>query len=51
MAAAIEKAVRARRPRARYPVGLLAASTIALRRLVPDSVFDGAFIRRQFPTP
>ncbi|MFC9943265.1 SDR family NAD(P)-dependent oxidoreductase [Streptomyces pratensis] len=51
VAAAIEKAVRARRPRARYPVGVLAASTIALRRLVPDSVFDGVFIRRQFPTP
>ncbi|MGW1076952.1 SDR family NAD(P)-dependent oxidoreductase [Streptomyces sp. NPDC002537] len=51
VAAAIEKAVLARRPRARYPVGLLAASTFALRRMVPDSVFDNVFIRRQFPVP
>ncbi|RLU84917.1 short-chain dehydrogenase/reductase [Streptomyces griseocarneus] len=51
VAAAIERAALARRPRARYPVGFLAAGTFALRRLVPDSVFDNAFIRRQFPVP
>lgn len=51
VAAAIDKAVRARRPRARYPVGFLAASTIALRRLTTDRIFDSAYIRRQFPVP
>ncbi|MEV7416155.1 SDR family NAD(P)-dependent oxidoreductase [Streptomyces sp. NPDC089919] len=51
VAEAIGRAVRARRPRTRYPVGLLAASTIALRRLAPDRVFDGAFVKRQFPVP
>ncbi|MFG2754212.1 oxidoreductase [Streptomyces xanthophaeus] len=51
VAEAIEKAVRRRRPRARYPVGFLAASTIALRRVAPDRIFDSAFIRRQFPVP
>ncbi|MFJ6796890.1 oxidoreductase [Streptomyces sp. NPDC091268] len=51
VAETIVKAVLSRRPRARYPVGFLAASTIALRRLVPDRVFDSAFIRRQFPVP
>lgn len=51
VAATIHQAVRARRPRARYPVGFLAAGTLALRRMVPDSVFDHAFIRRQFPVP
>ncbi|MFE4263642.1 oxidoreductase [Streptomyces sp. NPDC056883] len=51
VAETIDKAVRSRRPRARYPVGFLAASTIALRRLTPDRIFDSAFIRRQFPVP
>ncbi|QXJ23393.1 SDR family NAD(P)-dependent oxidoreductase [Actinomadura graeca] len=51
VASVIEKAVRARRPRARYPVGLLAASTIALRRVTPDTVFDNVYLRRQFPVP
>ncbi|WP_031480670.1 oxidoreductase [Streptomyces bicolor] len=47
----IVRAVRSRSPRSRYPVGFLAASTIALRRLTPDRIFDNAFIRRQFPVP
>ncbi|MET8676856.1 SDR family NAD(P)-dependent oxidoreductase [Streptomyces sp. NPDC004647] len=51
VAAVIEKAVRTRRPRARYPVGFLASSTLTLRRLAPDSVFDNTFVRRQFPVP
>ncbi|MBA0050977.1 SDR family oxidoreductase [Streptomyces sp. AJS327] len=51
VAAVVERAVRARRPRARYPVGFLASSTLALRRLAPDGVFDHAFVRRQFPVP
>ncbi|GAA1959619.1 SDR family NAD(P)-dependent oxidoreductase [Kitasatospora viridis] len=51
VAKAIERAALSRRPRARYPVGFLAASTLALRRLTPDSVFDNAYLRRQFPVP
>ncbi|WP_267089824.1 SDR family NAD(P)-dependent oxidoreductase [Streptomyces sp. NBC_00249] len=51
VAKVIERAALSRRPKARYPVGFLAASTLALRRLAPDSVFDNAYIRRQFPVP
>src|SRR5437867_3072090 len=36
VAAAIEKAISARRPRTRYPVGVVARSGIALRRVTPD---------------
>ncbi|MGW0546030.1 SDR family NAD(P)-dependent oxidoreductase [Streptomyces altiplanensis] len=51
VARVVEKAVRSTRPHARYPVGLLARSTIALRRLAPDAVFDNLFVRRVFPVP
>ncbi|GGW37460.1 oxidoreductase [Streptomyces xantholiticus] len=51
VAETIDKAVRSRRPRTRYPVGFLAAGTIALRRLTSDRIFDSAFVRRQFPVP
>ncbi|MEU3659979.1 SDR family NAD(P)-dependent oxidoreductase [Streptomyces sp. NPDC032940] len=51
VAGTIVRAARSRSPRSRYPVGFLAASTIALRRLTPDRIFDNAFIRRQFPVP
>ncbi|MFH8366932.1 SDR family NAD(P)-dependent oxidoreductase [Streptomyces sp. NPDC018031] len=47
----VEKIVRSARPRARYPVGLLARSTLALRRVAPDVVFDNLFVRRLFPVP
>ncbi|MBH5337829.1 SDR family NAD(P)-dependent oxidoreductase [Streptomyces pactum] len=47
----IEKIVRSRHPRARHPVGFLAHSTLALRRLAPDVVFDNLFVRRLFPVP
>lgn len=50
VARAIVRAAGARRPRARYRVGLLARTTIQLRRLLPDRAFD-AFVRRQFPVP
>lgn len=43
-------AVRARRPRARYAVGLVAKALITSRRLTPDLVWDQV-IRRQWPTP
>ncbi|MFI1799999.1 SDR family NAD(P)-dependent oxidoreductase [Streptomyces sp. NPDC020379] len=51
VARAVERAVRSSRPRARYPVGFLAHSTLALRRLAPDAVFDNLFVRRAFPVP
>jgi NAD(P)-dependent dehydrogenase (short-subunit alcohol dehydrogenase family) len=50
VAAVIERAVQARRPKARYPVGLIAHSFLALRRVLPDFAFD-RFVRLQFPTP
>lgn len=45
VAATIERALRARRMRARYVVGTDARVMIALKRLLPDHVFD-AFARR-----
>ncbi|MFI6933304.1 SDR family NAD(P)-dependent oxidoreductase [Streptomyces sp. NPDC050287] len=51
VARVVERAARKRRPRARYTVGFLARSTLALRRLAPDAVFDHLFVRRAFPVP
>ncbi|MEU4464996.1 SDR family NAD(P)-dependent oxidoreductase [Streptomyces sp. NPDC024017] len=51
VARVVERAVRSARPSARYPVGFLARSTLALRRLAPDVVFDNLFVRRAFPVP
>ncbi|MEU3755711.1 SDR family NAD(P)-dependent oxidoreductase [Streptomyces olivoreticuli] len=51
VARTVERVVRTARPRARYPVGFLAHSTLALRRLAPDAVFDNLFVRRAFPVP
>lgn len=50
VAAAVHKAVTARNPRARYPVGLLSRSVLSTRRCLPDTLFD-VFLRNQFPTP
>lgn len=50
VAAAIERAVRSRRPKARYPVGPLARGALGMRRLLPDAAFD-RFVARQFPAP
>jgi NAD(P)-dependent dehydrogenase (short-subunit alcohol dehydrogenase family) len=50
VARVIERVVRSRRARARYPVGPLARSILLLRRMLPDPMFD-AFVRWQFPTP
>ena len=50
VAAAITKAATSRRPRARYPVGILARVLFALRRWLPGPAFD-AFLRTQFPAP
>lgn len=50
VADAVARAVRARRPRAHYPVGPPARGVRTLRRLLPDRGFD-AFLRRQFAVP
>jgi len=50
VARVIEKAIRARRPRARYPVTFGARLLMGLRRWLGDRGFD-AFLRTQFPTP
>lgn len=50
VAEAIEGAIRSRRKRGRYPVGVLARMLLFLRRWAPAPVFD-AFVRSQFPTP
>ena len=50
VAKAIEKAIGARRPRARYPVTASARLILMQRRLLPDRAWD-AFMRTQFPVP
>lgn len=50
VAATIAKALRAKRPRARYPVTPSAHLMIGQRRLTPDRVWD-LMMRVQFPTP
>jgi NADP-dependent 3-hydroxy acid dehydrogenase YdfG len=50
VASAIARSAGARRPHARYPVGLLARMLIMLRRFSPQPVYD-AFVRLQFPVP
>jgi NAD(P)-dependent dehydrogenase (short-subunit alcohol dehydrogenase family) len=50
VARVILRAVRSRRPRARYTVGPVAKTLIGLRRFAPSPVFD-AVIRSSFPVP
>jgi NAD(P)-dependent dehydrogenase (short-subunit alcohol dehydrogenase family) len=50
VARVVERAVFARRPRPRYPVGPLAHGFLAMRRLLPDRAFD-QFVRARFPVP
>lgn len=50
VAAVIERAITARRPRARYAVGILARGALSMRRCLPDTLFD-KFVRGQFPAP
>jgi NAD(P)-dependent dehydrogenase (short-subunit alcohol dehydrogenase family) len=50
VARTIERALRARRPRTRYPVTPSARLALASRRLLPDRAWD-AMMRAQFPTP
>ena len=46
----IEKAISARRPKARYPVTASARLILTQRRLMTDRIWDG-FLRTQFPQP
>src|SRR2546425_885769 len=50
VAAVIEKAITARRPRSRYPVTVAARFLMGLRRWLPDRAFD-AFLATQFKPP
>lgn len=50
IAAVIEKAISARRPKSRYLVGTVARSMVAIRRMLPDRAFD-ALLRSQFKAP
>ena len=50
VAKVIVRAVRVRRPRARYTVGPVAKSLLGLRRFAPSAALD-AVIRRSFPVP
>ena len=50
VAAKIERAISARRPRTRYPVTPSARLIIGQRRLLPDRLWD-AFLRSSFPQP
>ena len=50
VAAKIERAISARRPRARYPVTASARMIMGQRRLLPDRLWD-AFLGSQFPRP
>lgn len=50
VAEVVGRAVLARHPKARYPVGTLARGALGMRRLLPDSAFD-RFVVRQFPAP
>jgi NAD(P)-dependent dehydrogenase (short-subunit alcohol dehydrogenase family) len=50
VAEVVGRAVLARSPKARYPVGTLARGALGMRRLLPDFAFD-KFVARQFPAP
>lgn len=50
VAAVIERAIAARRPRTRYTITFAARFLIGLRRWLPDRAFD-AFLRTQFTQP
>lgn len=50
VAAVIARAATGKRPRGRYPVGIIAHALFAMRRLLPATAFE-AFLRRQFATP
>ncbi len=50
VAATILHAATDARPRARYAVGPLAHGALAMRRMLPDPLFD-RFVQRVFPTP
>jgi NAD(P)-dependent dehydrogenase (short-subunit alcohol dehydrogenase family) len=50
VARVVQRAALGTRPRARYPVGVMARGLIALSRFLPDAALD-AIVRTQFPGP
>jgi NAD(P)-dependent dehydrogenase (short-subunit alcohol dehydrogenase family) len=50
VAEVIVSAATAKRPRARYAVGVMAKTLITSRRVMPDAAWDG-FVRAQWPVP
>jgi NAD(P)-dependent dehydrogenase (short-subunit alcohol dehydrogenase family) len=50
VARVIERAVRGRHPKARYPVGAMSRGVVALKRLLPYRAIE-ALVRWQFPAP
>jgi len=50
VAAVIERAITASRPKARYPVGTMARSLMGAKRVLPDAGWDRV-LRSQFPSP
>jgi short-subunit dehydrogenase len=50
IAATIERAITAARPRPRYVVGIPGRGMLAMRRILPDRLFD-RLVRSQFPAP
>lgn len=51
VARVIEQAISSDKPRPRYPVGLLAHTTLGLRRILSDRLFDRFIVRKRFPVP
>lgn len=51
VAAVIEKAVNAPKPKARYMVGMLTRLVLNSRRIMPDAMFDRLVVLGQFPRP
>lgn len=47
----ISRAVASPSPRPRYAVGLIAHTTLMLRRVLSDKLFDALVVRRRFPAP
>jgi len=51
VARVIEQVISSEKPRPRYPVGPLAHTTLGLRRVLSDRLFDRLIVRKRFPVP